>query len=58
MADYPKMYALLCGAISDALDLLTDHSTQAQRARFVLQQALFQAEELYLASPEETTQQT
>lgn len=46
--DYQKMYAILCGAASDALDLLADTPENAP-ARQVLLLALEQAEELYLA---------
>lgn len=43
---YQKMYALLCGAVSDALDLLEDGNAFA--AMTLLRAALTQAEELYI----------
>ena len=46
MADYPKMYALLCAAASEALDRLEEEETQ--QAASVLQKALLEAEELYI----------
>ncbi len=52
MTDYQKMYAILCGAASDALDLLAD-TKENERARDVLQCALLQAEEMYIRSCEE-----
>lgn len=47
MADYPKMYAILCAAASEALDWLA--AGQTQQAASVLQKALLDAEELYVA---------
>ena len=47
MNDYQKMYAILCGAASDALDLLPQTAENAP-ARIKLEQALHQAEEVYL----------
>lgn len=47
MEDYRKMYAILCAAASEALDLLeTGHTEQAAA---LLQNALLRAEELYIA---------
>ena len=46
MTDYPKMYAILCGAASEALDLL--ENGQTQQASALLQSALLEAEELYI----------
>ena len=47
MENYKKMYAILCGAISDALDVLP-YSPENLNARFLLEKALTEAEELYL----------
>ena len=48
MPDYPKMYAILCSAASEAIDLLpAGPETMAAIAR--LQLALLEAEELYMA---------
>ena len=49
--DYKRMYAILCGAISDALDLLPV-SAETARARWELEQALHTTEELYMESEE------
>ena len=47
MADYQKMYAILCGAIDDVLDELMEiPQAYAQYRR--LRTALEQAEELYI----------
>ena len=46
---YQKMYAILCGAASDAVDALTP-PTNPLSARCILIQALQEAEELYLQS--------
>ena len=46
MPDYPKMYALLCGAASDAIDLIG--AGRAEQAMQLLQSALLEAEELYV----------
>ncbi len=51
MPDYQQMYAVLCAAASEALDLLPDcRENQAGRQR--LQEALWQAEEQYLRETE------
>ena len=47
MPDYEKMYAILCGASSDALDALPDTEENAP-GRALLQEALDRAEELYV----------
>ena len=52
MPDYEKMYALVCGAASDALDLLPE-TAENQPGREVLRTALFQAEELYISAEDE-----
>ena len=44
---YQKMYALLCGAASDAVDLL-EKPENALQAKCLLEQALLNAEELYV----------
>lgn len=46
MANYPKMYAILCAAASDAIDLLDEGNIR--EARQLLQSALLEAEALYL----------
>ena len=48
MIDYQKMYAIVCAAASDALDLLPD-TAQTVLAKTKLQAALDAAEELYLS---------
>jgi len=51
--NYQKMYAILCGAISDALDQLPkDERTAAGRT--TLKEALRKTEELYLDATGET----
>lgn len=50
MPDYKKMYALLCGAVSDSIDELAGVSG-AGRARCALRRNLLDAEELYLSAP-------
>lgn len=49
---YQKMYAIVCSAASDAVELLAS-SDAAMQARNRLQQALLSAEELYLSSVED-----
>lgn len=44
---YPKMYAIVCGAASDAIDLLSAPEGVPE-ARLLLEKALLSAEELYL----------
>ncbi len=51
MADYRALYALLCGAASDAADELTG-LPGAQGARQRLIDALRRAEEMVLSAPE------
>lgn len=48
MADYEKMYALLCGAIDDVLDDLNRIPSAAASAE-KLQKALLDAEEIYVS---------
>lgn len=47
MADYQKMYCLLCGVISEAID------APPEKAKMLLQNALFEAEEIYIQTCEE-----
>lgn len=47
MPDYAKMYAILCGAISDALD---EASEMDERSQIILQQAMLRTEELYISN--------
>ena len=42
---YQKMYAILCGAISDVLDILPPENLHA---RVLLEDAMRRAEELYI----------
>ncbi len=51
MVNYEKMYHILCAAASDALDALP-MTPQTERARELLQQALDEAEELYIQTAE------
>ncbi len=44
---YQKMHAIVCGAASDAIDMLSTPNGILQ-ARLTLEQALQRAEELYL----------
>ncbi len=48
MVHYEKLYAILCAAASEALDALPDTAENAE-GRLLLQTALYQAEELYIA---------
>ena len=47
LQQYPKMYAILCGGISDALDALP-LAPATEETRRILEDALEEAEELYL----------
>ena len=47
MADYAKMYYILCAAASEALDRMPQTEENEAAAR-ILQTALEQAEEVYL----------
>ncbi len=49
---YPKMYAILCGAVSDAIDALQDPHNGLY-ARSLLEKAILHAEELYILWEEE-----
>ena len=48
MADYKRMYAILCAATSEALDLLPELPENGA-GRELLQKALLEAEEIYIA---------
>ena len=48
---YQKMYAIVCGAASDAIDLLHSGENILQ-AQMLLKNALLQAEELYVNAGE------
>lgn len=50
MPDYGKMYAILCGAASDAVDFIRERNTV--RAEYTLLSALRRTEEMYLAAEE------
>lgn len=47
MADYKKMYAILCCAMSDAIDQLEDVPSAIETCR-MMRNAMRQAEEVYL----------
>ena len=53
MPNYAKMYALLCGAASEAVELIEKDAPE-QAAR-LLKSALPEAEELYISAGENTT---
>lgn len=46
MPEYEKMYAVLCGAISDALDNL-ENKTKVKK---ILEDSILQTEEMYINS--------
>ena len=50
MPDYPKMYAILCSAASEAIDLI--EAGNAPEAAEKLQKALLYDEELYVGEGE------
>ena len=52
MPDYAKMYALLCGEVSAALDELPDVEIN-EKGRQRLQTALLAAEEIYIQTCED-----
>ena len=54
MADYKKMYALLCGAIDDAIEPL-EKIPQAYSIVISLKKALLEAEELYISEDLKST---
>lgn len=49
---YRKMYALLCAASSQVIDLLEEQNN-ILRAKCLLEQAVLDAEELYLSCEDE-----
>ena len=51
MADYKKMYAILCGAVDDVLDDLRGIPLAVPAAE-KLQKALLDAEEMYIETEE------
>ena len=55
MPDYKMMYHILCAAASEALDKLPDEPANAA-GRDVLQKALYEAEELYLTTEDESSE--
>lgn len=50
MPDYQKMYAVLCVAASEAITQLEDIPL-ALPAKYILQEALYKAEEMYVDVP-------
>ncbi len=52
MPNYQRMYAILCAAASEALDALPDTADNAE-GRLLLQTALFQAEDIYIAQADD-----
>ena len=52
MPDYKKMYAIMCAAASEALDALQE-TAENTAGRELLQQALYEAEELYVSAEDE-----
>lgn len=54
MADYKKMYCILCSAASEALDRLPD-IMENMIGRKLLQDALLEAEEVYVGEQEDYT---
>lgn len=54
MADYKRIYAILCSAASEALDRLPDLPENGA-GRELLQKALLEAEEIYIADETEKT---
>ena len=51
MPDYPKMYAILCAAASEAIDLIAGR--KQDEAVNLLQSALLTAEDLYISAEDE-----
>ena len=49
---YQKMYGVLCGAISDAVDALQE-PTNAEHVRTMLVTAMLKTEEMYVSAEEE-----
>ena len=55
MADYAKMYYILCAAASEALDALP-RTPENEAAAALLREALEQAEEVYLETAGDDTE--
>lgn len=51
MADYQKMYYILCDSVSKALDVLPE-TEENRPGREMLQKALYEAEERYIETAE------
>ena len=60
MADYKKMYAILCGAVSDSLDILEKSSKQQaiSNVQKLLQQAMMSAEDIYIVTVDDEEYET
>jgi len=57
MPNYAKMYAALCGHVSDALDAI-DNGAALEEVQFILNKALIECEDMYIADSEpETSEQ-
>ena len=52
MPKYDKMYAILCSAISEALDCL-DRTPWTDKAIYIMQNALEKAEDIYCEDTED-----
>lgn len=52
MADYKKMYTLMCGAVSSSLDVLSENMDvdSVNWVRFFLEQAMLRAEHIYITT--------
>jgi len=52
MVDYKKMYALMCKAASDSLDILSQNTdtNSINSVRFLLEQAMIQAKNIYIVT--------
>ena len=50
MADWQKMYTIMCRAADEALSRMPSGCRECADARALLQQAMYQAEEVYIAS--------
>lgn len=50
MADWQKMYTVLCRAADEALDRLPADCGECAAVRVLLQQAMYRAEEIYMDS--------
>ena len=52
MENHKKMYAILCRAVSDALDILP-YLSENLKVRLLLEKALLEAEEIFIDDSEE-----